>query len=70
MGNGALAINGFTNTVTVDNHITVRGSDWYWTVTSVMIVSTGAIMALSFTKPLYAILIDTRHFAQVESLVD
>jgi hypothetical protein len=28
MGNNALNANGFTNTVTVDNHITVRGSDW------------------------------------------
>jgi len=51
MGNGALQSNGFTNTVTVNNHITVRGSDWYWTVCSVMIVSTGAFVGLSFTKP-------------------
>jgi bacteriorhodopsin len=51
MGNGALQTNGFTNTVTVNNHITVRGSDWYWTVCAVMIASTGVIMGLSFTKP-------------------
>jgi bacteriorhodopsin len=51
MGNGALQENGFTNTVTVNNHITVRGSDWYWTVCSVMIVATGIFMGLAFTKP-------------------
>lgn len=51
MGNGALDINGFNNTVTVNNHITVRGSDWYWAVCAVMIVATGAFMGLSFTKP-------------------
>jgi len=51
MGNGALQTNGFTNTVTVNNHITVRGSDWYWAACAVMIVSTGAFMGLSFTKP-------------------
>ena len=28
MGNGAIIANGFTNTVTTDNHITSRGSDW------------------------------------------
>lgn len=51
MANGALDANGFTNTVTVDNHITVRGSDWYWAVCAVMIVATGAFVGLSFTKP-------------------
>ena len=43
-------INGFTNTVTTDNHITTRGSDWYFTVSAVMAVSTIAIVGLSFTK--------------------
>lgn len=28
MTNGAIQHNGFTNTVTTDNHITSRGSDW------------------------------------------
>lgn len=28
MVNGAVQANGFTNTVTTDNHITARGSDW------------------------------------------
>jgi bacteriorhodopsin len=51
MGNGALKANGFTNTVTVDNHITVRGSDWYWAVCAVMVVATVAFLGLSFTKP-------------------
>lgn len=50
-GNEALQINGFTNTVSTNNHITVRGSDWYWTVCAVMICATGAFMGLSFTKP-------------------
>ena len=31
--------------------ITVRGSDWYWTVTAVMMASTIAFAALSATKP-------------------
>jgi bacteriorhodopsin len=51
MGNGALNVNGFTNTVTVNNHITVRGSDWYWAACALMVVSTGAFIGLSFTKP-------------------
>lgn len=51
MGNRALDINGFTNTVHTNNHITTRGSDWYFTVCAVMIVSTGAFMGLAFTKP-------------------
>jgi bacteriorhodopsin len=54
MGNGALAVNGFTNTVTVDNHITVRGSDWYWSACAVMVTSTGIFMGLAFTKPRHA----------------
>ena len=53
-GNNALNVNGFTNTVTVDNHLTTHGSDWYWAVTAVMVVATMAFMGLSFTKPRYA----------------
>ena len=49
--NDALNANGFTNTVTVNNHITTHGSDWYFAVCAVMICSTGAFMGLSFTKP-------------------
>ena len=49
--NNALNHNGFTNTVSTDNHITVRGSDVYFAVTAVMIVSTFAFMGLSFRKP-------------------
>jgi len=54
MGNGALRVNGFTNTVTVNNHITVRGSDWYWAACAIMITSTGVFMGLAFTKPRHA----------------
>ncbi|RJE17342.1 ion channel activity [Aspergillus sclerotialis] len=50
MGNDVFRHNGFTNTVTTNNHITAAGSDWYWTVCSVMTVSTLALMALSFFK--------------------
>ena len=66
MGNNAIDVNGFTNTVTTDNHITRRGSDWvspftmapvftahiwqYFAVTAIMMASTIAFMGLSFTK--------------------
>ncbi|EXJ70231.1 uncharacterized protein A1O5_06299 [Cladophialophora psammophila CBS 110553] len=50
MGNNVFRHNGFTNTVTTNNHITAAGSDWYWTVCAVMTVSTLAFMALSFFK--------------------
>jgi len=50
MPNRALDINGFTNTVTTNNHITTRGSDWYFTVTAVFGACTLAIWGLSFTK--------------------
>lgn len=50
-GNNALNVNGFTNTVTTDNHLTVRGSDWYWAVTAVMTIATFAFIGLSFKKP-------------------
>ncbi|KIX06152.1 uncharacterized protein Z518_04126 [Rhinocladiella mackenziei CBS 650.93] len=50
MGNEALRINGFTNTVTTNNHITTRGSDWYFTVCAVMTVSALVFMILAFYK--------------------
>lgn len=50
MGNSAVRINGFTNTVTTNNHITSRGSDWYFTVSAVMATSCLAVMGLSFLK--------------------
>ncbi|ETN45976.1 uncharacterized protein HMPREF1541_00158 [Cyphellophora europaea CBS 101466] len=50
MTNGAVRHNGFTNTVTTNNHITSRGSDWYFAVCAVMAVSTFVIMGLSFRK--------------------
>lgn len=31
--------------------ITVRGSDWYWTVTAIMITATIAFIGLAATKP-------------------
>ncbi|KAL8806821.1 MAG: hypothetical protein Q9182_001081 [Xanthomendoza sp. 2 TL-2023] len=40
-------VNGQTSAI----GITTRGSDWYWTVTAIMIVSTFAIIGLSFTRP-------------------
>jgi len=49
--NDALNHNGFTNTATTNNHITTRGSDWYFTVTAVMGIATFAFMGLSFTRP-------------------
>ncbi|KAI9733420.1 MAG: ion channel activity [Cirrosporium novae-zelandiae] len=52
MGNQALSINGFTNSGgTTNNHLTVEGSDWYWTVASVMGLATLIFLGLSFTKP-------------------
>ena len=52
MVNKATQINGFTNNSgTTDNHITPRGSDWYFTVCAVMAVSTFIFAGLSFTKP-------------------
>lgn len=50
-GNDALGVNGFTNTVTVNNHLTTNGSDWYWAVTAVMMLATFAFAGLSFSKP-------------------
>jgi len=51
MGNDVFRHNGFTNTVTTNNHITAAGSDWYWTVCSVMTVSAFGFMIHSFFKP-------------------
>jgi len=51
-GNQALNVNGNTfNGVASDINITVRGSDWYWTVTAIMAFSTLVFIGLSFTKP-------------------
>lgn len=51
MGNRALDINGFSNRSGVtDNHITVRGSNWLWAVTAVMLLSTLAFLGWSFTR--------------------
>ena len=50
MGNNALNANGFTNTVTTDNHITVRGSDVYWAVCAIMMASTFAFIGMAFQK--------------------
>ena len=50
MGNDVFRHNGFTNTVTTNNHITAPGSDWYWTVSAVMTVSAFGFMIHSFFK--------------------
>lgn len=50
MGNQALGINGFTNTVTTNNHITTRGSDWLFSVAAVMGFSMLVVMGLSFKR--------------------
>lgn len=53
-GNQALSVNNFRpegQTVVTTNHLTTKGSDWYWAVTAVMMVATFAFMGLSFTKP-------------------
>ncbi|EXJ92523.1 hypothetical protein A1O3_01075 [Capronia epimyces CBS 606.96] len=50
MGNQALQINGFTNTVTTNNHITTRGSDWLFTVSAVLACSAFVVIGLSLTK--------------------
>lgn len=51
-GNEALHVNPFViNNRTVDIHITTRGSDWYWAVTSVIGTTMLAILDTSFLKP-------------------
>jgi hypothetical protein len=51
-GNEALHVNPFVvNNRTVDIHITTRGSDWYWAVTSIMGTTMLAILGTSFLKP-------------------
>ena len=49
----ALSVNPnvFNYPSTSDINITTHGSDWYWAVTGVMVVSTVAFMGLSFTVP-------------------
>ncbi|KAH0261112.1 family A G protein-coupled receptor-like protein, partial [Aureobasidium melanogenum] len=50
--NDALNVNGNTvNGKTVDIAITVRGSDWYWTVCAVMTTCTFVFLGLGITKP-------------------
>ena len=49
--NNALSVNGFTNTATINNHLTTDGSDWYCAVTAVMTVATFAFIGTSFTRP-------------------
>ena len=43
--------NFIANQGTADIAITTRGSDWYWTVTAIMMISSLAFLGLSFTKP-------------------
>jgi bacteriorhodopsin len=50
MGNGVFRHNGFTNTVTTNNHITSRGSDWLFSVSAIMTVSAFGFMAAAFFK--------------------
>lgn len=51
-GNDALNVNGNTvNGATADIAITVRGSDWYWTVCAVMTVATFVFLGLGMRVP-------------------
>ena len=51
-GNQAIRVNRFVvNDRFVDIHITVRGSDWYWAVMSIMGFTMLAIITLGFFKP-------------------
>jgi hypothetical protein len=51
-GSEALHVNPFVvNNRTVDIHITTRGSDWYWAVTSIMGTTMLAILGTSFLEP-------------------
>jgi bacteriorhodopsin len=51
--NNALNVNPnvFHYPATSDINLTTHGSDWYWAVTGVMIVSTIAFIGMSFTVP-------------------
>jgi len=50
--NDALRINGNTvNGATAQIAITTKGSDWYWTVCAIMIVSTFGFIGAGFMKP-------------------
>ena len=51
MGNDVFSHNGFTNTVTTNNHITSAGSDWYFAVSAIMTVSAFGFMGLAYLKP-------------------
>lgn len=49
--NDTLQANPMANTVITNNHIASRGSDWYFAMTAVMMVSTIAFMGMPFMKP-------------------
>lgn len=52
MANEALQVNdGAVNNANAQIAITVRGSDWYWTVCAIMIAATFAFVGLATTKP-------------------
>jgi hypothetical protein len=71
-GNEALHVNPFVvNNRTVDIHITTRGSDWYWAVTSIMGTTMLAILGTSFLKPAsnrifhYVLALDYGHLCRI-----
>ncbi|MCJ1313541.1 ion channel activity [Agyrium rufum] len=49
-GNNALNVNAGIGGTPLEQ-ITVRGSDWYWAVTAIMMASTFAFVGLSYTQP-------------------
>ena len=52
MGNDAVNVNGFSNNSGVtDNHITSRGSSWYFAVCAIMAVSAAGCVGWGMTKP-------------------
>nr|OQO32307.1 hypothetical protein B0A51_00366 [Rachicladosporium sp. CCFEE 5018] len=51
-GNNALNVNtDSVNNANAEIKITVRGSDWYWAVTAIMMVATIAFAGMAYTKP-------------------
>ncbi|KAK6436098.1 hypothetical protein LTR95_007712 [Oleoguttula sp. CCFEE 5521] len=51
-GNNALNVNtDAVNNANAEIKITVRGSDWYWAVTAIMMVATIAFAGMAYTKP-------------------
>lgn len=46
-----LVTDGAVNNANAQIAITVRGSDWYWTVCAIMIAATFAFVGLATTKP-------------------